>query len=113
MNILSGEYTSITRFEASDGELIVFQSDLFIKTGTDDTSRENPEDRKFNYEHPHMLTHTSVYAPSITGSGFEWTYDSTFAFSLNHLDINRMFLNLYQNMDKPIADQILMDNPWK
>jgi hypothetical protein len=204
MNILSGEYTSISRFEASDGELIVFKSDLFLKTPPDTTAGKYQEDRKYdfveidrfevqnlhyqvldnpmslhldqlqgsvkvdmgndmlritiprndlsmgisqiskneifhlhrleidtvsynmsrsriefsglnirpnqnraiiNYEQPHMLTHTSVSAPSITGTGFEWTYDSTFAFSLNHLDINRMFLNLYQNMDKPISDK--------
>lgn len=65
--------------------------------------RPNQNRAVINYEQPFMLTHTSVSVPEVIGSGFKWSFNETFAFRLEHLELNRLFLNLYQNMEKPIA----------
>lgn len=67
--------------------------------------RPNQNRAIINYEQPYMITHTSVSAPEVVGTGFTWTFSETFAFRLQHLVLDRLFLNLYQNMEKPIANK--------
>jgi hypothetical protein len=56
-------------------------------------------------EHPFMITHTSVTIPDIIITEINPEFGTAMGLRIGNIELNRVFLNLYQNMGKPIEDK--------